>query len=180
MKKPLGHVFAVISWALASIVEGAVDDPDLIAYEPFNYPIGTSVEFLDGGFGWAGPWLWRTNFDGKGMVLMDSTKVLSGSLLYGDLDTTGNHLLLSGEAGTLELGRGFSEVIEGRAGSQTYISFLALRTGEPMNTAVSGYRWGTNPYPRGASLRFWDESGGERLSIGNRPFIHERIRSEDL
>lgn len=167
MKNQLGHVLAVITWALAFIVEGAVGDPDLIAYEPFNYPIGTSVEFLDGGFGWTGPWLWRTNFDGKGMVLMDSTEVLSGSLLYGDLDTSGNHLLLSGEVGTLELGRGLLEVIEGRAGSQTYISFLALRTGEAMDTTVSGYRWGTNPYPRGASMRFWDASGGERLSIGN-------------
>lgn len=141
MKKRLGHVLAVIILPLATIVEGAVDDPDLIAYEPFNYPIGMSVEFLNGGFGWTGPWLWRTNFDGKGMVLMDSTEVFNGSLLYGDLDTSGNHLLLSGEAGTLELGRGLLEVIEGRAGSQTYISFLAQRTGEAMDTTVSGYRW---------------------------------------
>jgi hypothetical protein len=159
----LGVILGVIGATLAA----ADPDADLIAYEPFTYPVGTSVEFLNGGTGWSGPWLWRTNFDGKGMVVMDGTRVVQGSLLYGDLDTEGNSLLLRGDKGTLELGRGLASLIAGRNGTRTYISFMARRSGLAMDTTVAGYRWGSNPFPRGASVRFWDSNGGERLSIGN-------------
>ena len=140
---------------------------DLIAYEGFGYPVGTSIEFRNGGFGWRGPWGWRSQFDGKGVVVRDSAVIRRGSLRYGDLETTGHHVRLSGEVNTLELGRGFAATIEGMGGTSTYISFLARRIGPEMDTTVSGYTWGDNPYPRGASIRFWNTTNGEQLSIGN-------------
>lgn len=142
-------------------------DGELLVYEGFGYPLGTSIEYRDGGFGWDGPWLWRSSFDQKGLFVENGAIIRRGSLRYGDLDTTGHHVRFSGENGTLELGRGFSEIIEGSAGTSTYISFIGQRTGPEADTSQPGYPWGDNPYPRGASLRFWDTSNGEQLSIGN-------------
>ncbi|MEX0331813.1 MAG: hypothetical protein AB3N64_10360, partial [Puniceicoccaceae bacterium] len=140
---------------------------DLIAYEGFGYDVGTSIEFREGGFGWRGPWVWRSYFDGKGTSVLGGAVIQRGSLRYGDLETTGHHVLFSGETNNLELGRGFAETIAGEPGTSTYISFLGQRQGQPMNTGSAGYPWGENAYPRGASLRFFNTSKGEQLSIGN-------------
>ncbi|HKJ89781.1 MAG TPA: hypothetical protein VJ960_01515, partial [Oceanipulchritudo sp.] len=148
----------------------AQSDPDLIAYEEFSYEPGSRIDLLDGGTGWETPWLWRQNFSGSGTVVEGGAIIEEGSLSFGNLATRGNHLRLSGEVGNLEMGRGFAGSIGGEAGTSTWISYLGQRVGpvaDPGAPSYGGtYPWGSNLYPRGASVRFWSDTS-ERLSIGN-------------
>lgn len=137
---------------------------NLLVYEGFEYDVGSSLEHLEGGAGWGGPWLWRVNFDGKGSAVQGGAMIESGNLVYGDLETNGNHVRLSGELGELQLGRALGETISGADGTSTYVSFIAQRVGPEDDP--SGDSWAPNVFPRGASVRLWS-GGSERLSIGN-------------
>ena len=46
----------VILVAIALMFIGGTASAALIAYEPFDYPDGTALIGLNGGFGWGGPW----------------------------------------------------------------------------------------------------------------------------
>jgi pectin methylesterase-like acyl-CoA thioesterase len=170
------------------------DPANLIVYDGFDYPVIagfdlTVFRFLgtpNPGIGWepgtSGLWKYRSNFDGKGVTGTLGSTVVAGSLSYGGLQTTGNHVHLSGESDTLELGRGFAETLVGTPGTSTYISFLAQRIGpqadpnspaydDPDTPQTETYPWGNNLYPRGASIRFFskapsDVNFDEDLSIG--------------
>ena len=152
-----------------SLAAQSSPDPDLLVYEGFDYDAGSSIEQLDGGTGWSTPWLWRQYFVSGGTIVTNSAIVEPGSLTYGKLAVSGNHVRLTGANGELQLGRGFAEAIGGEAGTSTYISYVGQRVGplaDPSSSAYGGnYPWGNNLYPRGTSLRFWNT--GERLSIGN-------------
>lgn len=80
-------------------------DPDLLVYEGFDYATGGSLELLDGGKGWKTEWLWRNNFAHGGVQVFKSAQIERGSLGYGDLAVSGNHVRLTGVNGQLELGR---------------------------------------------------------------------------
>lgn len=173
-------------WFSSNIVN-AQEDPDLIAYEGFDYEVDTSIENQDGGYGWKGAWGFRRMFDGKGDVVQDSAMVVSGSLKYGDLTTTGNHVHLYGDFGKLELARELEEVIIGEDGTSTYLSFLGQRVGpevdpdmedphwdDPDTPEREPYPYGDNLYPMGATpVRLWNDIDRERLSVGNRSWRDE-------
>lgn len=156
---------------------------ELLVYEGFDYDVFSSIEFQNGGIGWNGGWGWRNSFDGKGSVILNGSEVLEGSLAYGDLQTSGNHVKLYGDLGQLELARRMASVIPGTDGTSTYISVLGQRVGplastefkpdgvtswdNPETEEIETYPYGDNLYPRGASLRFWSDTNGEKLGIGN-------------
>lgn len=162
---------------------GATTSAELLVYEGFDYPVYSSIEFQNGGTGWDAPWGWRNSFDGKGSVILNGSEIIEGSLTYDGLQTSGNHVKLYGDLGQLELARKMAAVIPGTDGTRTYISVLGQRLGPPASTTtkpdgvtpwdnpdteeVETYPWGQNLYPRGASLRFWSDTNGEKIGIGN-------------
>lgn len=151
------------------------DDPDLYAYDGFDYPFETSIEQQDSGTGWDGAWGFRRQFDGKGGNVSDSAFVEEGeenkSLTYQDLTTSGRHVHLYGDFGSIELGRALENDIPGEDGTSTYISFIGQRVGpeaNPEDEIYEGdYPYGDNLYPRGAAVRFFNSDNGEILQIGN-------------
>jgi hypothetical protein len=156
--------------------------PDLLVYEGFDYDPGSTLEFLDGGTGWGGSWVWRLNFGAGGTVTMNSAIIQHGSLAYAGLATTGNSVLLTGEISTLELGRAFASPVGGGAGTRTYLSYIGQRIGPKLDPSVPDYPWGGNPYPRAASMRFF-RGVGERLSVGtfsNRPVDEWMLTGQGL
>lgn len=170
---------AILVPALGAVSLQLHGQDGLIAYDGFDYPADTALEFKNGGTGWSTQgWTWRNAFDGKGGIIMNSAYIEAGSLSYGNLETTGNHLHLYGDLGSIEMARGLAQVIPGTAGTSTYISFLGQRIGNPANPddavydnpdtpEVETYPWGENLYPRGASVRFFNSSNGEIFQIGN-------------
>jgi hypothetical protein len=152
---------------------------ELLAYDGFDYPADTPLEFKNGGTGWdASGWTWRNTFDGKGGIILNAAYVEAGSLSYGGLQTEGNHLHLYGDLGSIEMGRKLANVIPGTAGTTTYISFIGQRVGaaadpsdpvydNPDTEEVETYPYGENLYPRGASVRFFNASNGEIFQLGN-------------
>lgn len=151
---------------------------DLIAYEGFEYPENTALEYRNGGKGWATGWTWRKTFDGSGSEILNSAYIEIGGLTYGRLESRGNHLRMYGDLGNLEMGRQLASVIPGAAGTSTYISFIGQRVGaaadpsdpiydNPATARVEAYPYGSNLYPRGTSVRFFSDSNERLLEIGN-------------
>ena len=175
---PIGPgLLVVLGWVplLASPAPlSAVDDGGgLIAYEGFDYEVDTSIEFQNGGFGWAAAWNFRQNVlgGGAGGPIMNSAIVMPGSLTYDGLQTSGNHVRLYGDFGELQLARRLAEELPSEPGTSLYISFLGQRVGppaDPDDTVLypEGYPWGDNLYPRGAAFRFFNNANSERLSAG--------------
>lgn len=171
----------IIALLLPLTALNAQDHPDLFAYEGFDYPVDSSLEFKNGGTGWGAPWTWRNAIDGKGGVVMNSSIIDEGSLSYGDLETAGHHLHLYGDLGKLEMGRLLASVIPGDDGTSTYISFIAQRIGPKVDTTLTSPHWddpatpevepypyGDNLYPRGAApVRLWNAINREAVAIGN-------------
>jgi hypothetical protein len=147
---------------------------DLLAYEGFDYAsTETQLVGLNGGTGWATAWDFRTIIDNKGGTTEGET-IVPRSLSYVDannqrLIASGNHVLLSGEAGSLELARQFTTPFSGD-GTSTYVSFVIQRAGpaaDPDDAVYNGsYPYGTNLYPRGVNIRFWRDTS-ELGNIGN-------------
>lgn len=167
---------------LASILASfstSVSNAELLAYEGFDYPADTALEFNNGGTGWdATGWGWRNSYDGKGGIILNAAYIEAGSMSYGGLQTLGNHLHLYGDLGSIEMGRKLSSAIPGTAGTSTYISFIGQRVGaaadptdpvydNPDTEEVEVYPYGENLYPRGTSIRFFNETNGEIFQIGN-------------
>ena len=151
----------------------AQHDPGLIAYEGFDYEVDSSIEFQNGGFGWAAAWNFRQNVlgGGAGGPIMNSAIVMPGSLSYDGLQTSGNHVHLYGDFAELQLARRLAEALPSDPGTSLYISFLGQRVGppaDPDDTVLypEGYPWGDNLYPRGAAVRFFNNANSERLSAG--------------
>jgi hypothetical protein len=179
---------------------GQGDPANLLAYDGFDYsptapaditaygaaPILYGIYSSTGGTGWADDgWGFRNGLPGgKGGTNTRGTKAVAGSLRYGGLHTTGNHARVTAEAASVELARRLATTLapsgDGPSNTRSYISFLALRTGpttdplghdDPDTPGVEPYLYGSNLYPRGASLRFFKQSpsateASEALAIG--------------
>lgn len=169
----------------ASVVIGAAAPSAravLLAYEGFDYTPGESLLNQNGGFGFSGPWLTNATHALNALIL-------PGSFTY--TDSFGNQLITSGHRafvtgdGTATGDNTGGNTANGQplrvlsfqrgAGSDpdvTWISFLALRTGQAVEVPdPQGH--GSIFYNRGTSVQlFWQgdlnstAQGSERLSIG--------------
>ncbi|MDP0498840.1 MAG: hypothetical protein Q7P63_01960 [Verrucomicrobiota bacterium JB022] len=153
----------------------AQENDDLLAYEGFEYDVGSSIEMLSGGSGWNGGWGWRVDITGgNSSQVRNSAIVQSGSLSYGGLTTKGNHVHLTGANGELQLARRFAAALGAEPNTSTYVSFIGQRVGplddpedNPSTPDPDDFdSWYPNPYPRGASVRLWSGTS-ERISVGN-------------
>ena len=91
----------------------------LLAYEGFEYPVGSELDMQDGGFGFDGEWFEEsmTGFTG-------TSEVKAGSLSAGNLQTEGNHVLLtSGQFTPFTSQRSLATSI-GQAGTTVWLSFV--------------------------------------------------------
>ena len=140
----------------------------LIAYDGFDYAAGNDLYSQNGGSGWGGAWLSRSEVLGGGSIVTNQAPIQAGSLSYSDgvnsLLTTGNHSRMFGAPGvSLELARNLGAPAGGADGTSIYMSFLIQRTGDAQSPATTSP---PNEYPRGANMRWWTD-GGERGNIGN-------------
>lgn len=158
--------------AIAALILGAAQPTQavLLVYEPFDYDAGSAIlgqGGTDGGFSGA----WREH--SAGSVPAGSFVTAAGSLAHpsqpGDLPTLGNHAVLTGEFGTLQPARDFSE-IAGADGTTTWISYIGQRQGDAQDPATTSP---PNMYPRGVNVSFFDTQATanaarpERVGIGN-------------
>lgn len=140
----------------------------LIAYEPFDYPVGSILNGQSGGYGYTAPWAPYLGNAANVPANPASNGIVAGSLAGpAGLPTFGNSALLSGEFGTLQISRAFPS-ISGAAGTTTWFSFIGQRLGAT-STNVAG-----NPYPRGANVSLFDgdrtgpsPNQPERIAMGN-------------
>lgn len=131
-------VALAIVWALA-----APANATLLAYEGFDYDPG-SLAGQNGGSGWGGAW--------------SAGSVVSGSLSYGALPTTGNSALISGESGSISAYRDFAA----EYGTGTYyISFIGQRLSPHGTLDDNTVRASSFQIHKG-----FGTSGDERLSAG--------------
>lgn len=125
----------------------------LLAYEPFDYPLGEQLDGKNSGLGFTNAWNGQTNATGA---------TIQAGLSHAGVPTSGNSVLLSGDPSTQNIFRSFPN-IAGADGTSTYISFIAQRLGDPMGT-------GANTYLRGTNVGFFNTehaTRAERATIGN-------------
>jgi hypothetical protein len=95
----------------------------VIAYEGFNYAAGSNLNGLNGGSGWGNAWTEPSFGTGDPNDLVPET-IQTGSLTFGSLITSGNHVVTGGK---------FSYDIRllgsplGTSGTTRYASFLIRR-----------------------------------------------------
>jgi hypothetical protein len=135
----------------------------LIAYEPFNYTVGTEIGGLSGGMGFTGAW---GGYNATALPA-GSSMVQSGSLSVAGVPTSGNSVLFSGVGGTAQFARTFANAA-GTDGTSLYFSFIGQRLGDAQDPIVNG----SNQFPRGVNVGLFDveataDGGAERVAIGN-------------
>lgn len=197
----LAALIAGIPFALAPALSAQLvhDNPNLLAYEGFNYSVGQDLIGQSGGEGWGAPWD-VTHSQSVGL----DVPIQEGSLSYTDM--MGNHLYTTGNfayaaggehdtenTGNLFIARELAAEMSSEAGDVYYISFLAQRAGEPMDPddpkwdeVEGGYPWGENLYPRNTGVRLLSppddsEFGGNDLNalIGTGSAHEERAPLND-
>jgi len=132
----------------------------LYVYEPFDYSAGANLDGQSGGVGFAGAWNGATTAGGT---------IVAGSLSAGGIATIGNSAVLSGELGTYNVFRSFSN-IAGGDGTTTWYSYVGQRLGAAQDPATTSP---PNMYPRGVNIGLFDTevtanpSRAERLALGN-------------
>ncbi len=149
---------ALLSLILSCLL-AARANAELLVYEPFDYPTGSQLIGASGGTGFAGAW--------RSETVANSATIQSGSLAVPGLPTAGNSVLMTGQAGTLQIFRDHAN-IAGADGTQTWISFVAQRLGPIQNPATNP----NNPYPRGVNISFYNTEGlaihgREQFAVGN-------------
>jgi hypothetical protein len=165
--------------ALAALVSTSTTQAALIAYEGFNYDAGSLLNNLNGGYGWQTAWL--------GAVA--NSQIVSGSFTYNDgfgnvVTAYGNRLHSTGDgvtdglpgavtANTTQSPRRLLPY-QGTAGGTTWMSFMALRTGNP-DSAVTppSDAQGSILYNRAAGVQLFYNAtagntgqGSELISVG--------------
>lgn len=164
---------------LAVIASTSTTKAALIAYEGFNYDAGSLLNNLNGGYGWQTAWLGAGN----------NSQIVSGSFTYNDgfgnvVTTYGNRLHSTGDgvtdglpgavtANTTQSPRRLLPY-QGTAGGTTWMSFMALRTGNPDSAATPpSDGQGDILYNRAAGVQLFynavagnTSQGSELISVG--------------
>lgn len=146
--------------AVGGLVAGGARPAEaaLLSYEPFDYTVGSDVLGQNGGGGWTGAWRAHAG----GAVPVGSFVTGTGSLAGpSGLPTQGNHAIMSGEFGTTQPARDYSD-FAGTDGTRLYYSFIGQRLGNPVAAA--------NEFPRGANAGLFDTTHPtrpERVGVGN-------------
>jgi hypothetical protein len=156
----------------------------LLAYEPFDYPVGQQLvdNTLNGGAGFDGAWRARQNVAANSPA--GSSPIVAGSLAHPtlpvDLPTSGNSVLFTGEFGSAQPTRSFSAYaksqLAGAAGTTTWLSFLSQRQGQPEDALVTNIP--DNLYGRGVNVSLFDNnanvaSEAELIGFGNASNAHD-------
>ncbi len=155
----------------------------LVAYEGFDYAVGSQLNLLAGGYGWAAGDYWRS------VNTLDNSQIVAGSFTYDDgfgnvITATGNRLHSTGNgvadglpgspsaSSTQQAYRRLATDLGTGGNSTTWVSFLALRTGLPATTPYVDAE-GNNYYGRAAGVQLFYNSnptsttqGSELVSIG--------------
>jgi hypothetical protein len=175
--KPYLRTAAVAIAVLASATSARAS---LIAYEGFDYAPGSALGGLAGGFGWTTAWI------GSGTA--DNSQIVAGSFVYDDgfgnvVTASGNRLHSTGDGITDGLVGAPSAnssqsprrllPYQGTVGnSSTWVSFMALRTGNPDSNPPSDAQ-GSILYNRAAGVQLFYNAtsgstaqGSELISIG--------------
>jgi hypothetical protein len=144
----------VAGWLTAAPAAG-----ELYVYEPFDYPAGEQLVGKSGGTGFTGAW--------RDQAFPNSATIQAGSIAYPGLTTSGNSVLMTGEAGSLQIFRNHVNV-PGDDGTTTWISFLGQRLGAIQDPPVNP----NNPYPRGVNVSFYNTEGfaahgREQFAVGS-------------
>jgi hypothetical protein len=92
---------------------------DLIAYEGFNYPVGTNLNGQNGGSGFAGAWA----PGGFNASIFNHLTIGAGSLAFDNLLTSGNHASAGATTAIAGLTRPLAQSL-GAPGTTAYLSFL--------------------------------------------------------
>lgn len=160
---------AACAAACLSMMLGATPNASavLLVYEPFDYADGSAILGQDGGQGFTGAWREHQ----AGSVPAGSFTTVAGSLSHPSaaLPTAGNSAILTGEFGTLQPARDFTE-ISGADGTTTWISYIGQRLGAAQDPATTSP---PNMYPRGVNVGVFDvdevanPGRAERVAIGN-------------
>lgn len=132
----------------------------LLAYEPFNYTVGSELSTQNGGSGFTSAWGLQSGTTTNAIIQSGNLAVPALPSL--SASSQGNSVLFSGANGTLQYMRSFPN-ISGADGTTTWISFIGKRQG-PQATS------GTNLYPRGVNIGFFNTQNTtrvERATIGN-------------
>jgi hypothetical protein len=161
---------------------GSAAMADLVAYEGFDYPAGSSLANQTGGFGWRAGSAWTLGGSA------DNNQIIAGSFTYDDgfgniVTTTGNRVHstgngvadgLPGSPNGNQSQSPFRRLATdfGTSAGTTWMSFLALRTGQPATTPfVDGE--GNNFYGRAFGVQTFYNSdpastaqGSEGASVG--------------
>jgi hypothetical protein len=157
---------------------GSVASADLLAYEGFDYPVGANLHNQSGGFGW------KPGNNWVGVTTNDNTQIVAGSFTYDDgfgntVVTTGNRVHSTGDAtadglpgvqnanSTQQPFRRL-EFDNGAVGdSSTWLSFMALRTGQAANPPYTDDGGSVYAYGRAAGVQLFYNSNAASTTQGN-------------
>ena len=96
----------------------------LLAYEGFDYPLGSELDTQEGGFGFSSSWFEesQTGFTG-------SSEVIAGNLNAGNLQTDGDHVLLTSGAFSPFTSQRLLSASLGEPGTTAWVSFVMRAPG---------------------------------------------------
>src|SRR5438132_10764051 len=75
-----GWVQGIGAGTLTLLLSAATASAALIAYEPFDYPAGSTLSSNAGGFGWSGTWIYSPLIANHGTII--ATNLAWGKLAY--------------------------------------------------------------------------------------------------
>src|SRR5947208_16564142 len=73
-------VHGISAGTLTLLLSAATARAALIAYEPFDYPAGSTLSSNAGGFGWSGTWIYSPLIANHGAII--ATNLVLGKLAY--------------------------------------------------------------------------------------------------
>ncbi len=158
---------------------------DLMAYEGFNYPVGTNLNGQNGGVGFAGPWA----PGGFNASVFNHLTIGSGSLTFDNLLISGNHASAGAQNAIAGLTRPLAQPL-GTPGTVSYISFLLRPEGTLGQGALNGFfgvtletQGGSEPQlfigkPGGGAVNRYvleNRGGANQVASGVAPVVGEPV-----
>ena len=127
----------------------------LVAYEGFDYQVGSQLLTQNGGSGFSSDW----EAGGFNASIHNNYQIASGSLGFQGLLTSGNRVVSSSQNAISGIVRDLT--LPGSSGTTQYISFLVRPEGTPGDGAFNGF-FGLN-FERSATELFVGKPGGGAL-----------------